>query len=276
MAIFQKSVLVTGAGGRIGGILRTVWGSEAAIWQARTTRPGFVAWDMLTAHWEGASLEGAVIVNLAGVTTGARLDDNIALARAARDLAGREGAAHLFLLSSAAVYGRGDGEPLHEEGATHPANPYGEAKLRMEALAAGHPHVTVLRLGNVAGADALLGRAIPDVEVQLDPVPDRPGGPERSYIGPLTLARVLARLCDLAGTGATLPPVLNLAQPGSVTMAALLNAAGLPWRYGPCNPQVVPRVVLDTTRLEALMDLPPADAAAMVAEWRELQGMMRA
>lgn len=269
-------MLVTGAAGRIGGILRAAWGDDAAIWQSRRSRPGYFEWDMLARPWSGPSLSGSVIVNLAGVTSGAALDDNIALARAALDLGAAQGAAHLFLLSSAAVYGRGDGGPLREDGPVHPANPYGHSKLEMEALAAGLPHVTVLRLGNVAGADALLGRAVADRVVQLDPVPGRPGGPARSYIGPLTLARVVARLCDLAFAGAALPPILNLAQPGGVTMAALLDAAGLPWHYGPENPQVLSSVLLDTSRLESLMEVPVADATVMVAEWRELQRMRQA
>ena len=59
-------------------------------------------------------------------------------------------------------------------------------------------------------------------------------------------------------------------------MAALLDAAGLPWHYGPENPQVVSSVLLDTSRLESLMEVPVADATAMVAEWRELQRMRQA
>ena len=90
-------MLVTGAAGRIGGILRAAWGDDAAIWQSRGCRPGFFDWDMMAQPWAGPSLSGSVIVNLAGVTSGAALDDNIALARAALDLGAAQGAAHLFL-----------------------------------------------------------------------------------------------------------------------------------------------------------------------------------
>lgn len=274
MANLEKTVLVTGAAGRIGGILRAVWGPKAALWQARAPRPGFVGWDMLAEDWQGPDLRGAVILHLAGSTSGPGVADTVPLAQAVLGLAARMGAGHVFLMSTAAVYGPGDGAALTEDRPPAPLSPYGAVKVAMEGLAQGLPGVTCLRLGNVAGADALLGGAVPGVPSRLDPVPGRPGGPERSYIGPQSLGHVLAGLCDLAGRGAALPPVINIAQPGSVLMADLLQAAGLPWHYGPKNPKVVPRVVLDTARLESLLPLAPADAGQMVAEWRALQEMM--
>jgi hypothetical protein len=54
-------------------------------------------------------------------------------------------------------------------------------------------------------------------------------------------------------------------------MASLLDAAGLAWRFGPPNPATLSCVTLSTRRLtRALPLLPPADPAALIAEWRRL------
>ncbi|HBU16309.1 MAG TPA: hypothetical protein DEF16_17110 [Gemmobacter sp.] len=70
--------------------------------------------------------------------------------------------------------------------------------------------------------------------------------------------------------------MLNIAAPGAVSMAALLDAAGIRWCYGPENPQVLPRAAMDTALLETL--LPGAagagDAEQMIAEWRRVTEMM--
>jgi hypothetical protein len=131
--------------------------------------------------------------------------------------------------------------------------------------------VTVLRIGNVVGADGLIGAAVPGRTVVLDPAPGQARGPLRSWIGPVTLAHVLGDLAAMALRGAPLPPVLNIAALRPAGMADLLEAAGLPWAWGP-NPAPLPAVTLDTTALAALRPLPAAtaDPAGMVAEWRAL------
>ncbi|WP_241557912.1 NAD-dependent epimerase/dehydratase family protein [Falsirhodobacter deserti] len=238
--MLQTDLIVTGATGRLARLLRPHW--PDAVWLARGQ-----AWP---------AGQGGVILNLAGVTDPAGpLDDNVTTAAAAITEGARRGA-RVFLLSSAAVYGRGDRD-FSEDDTTAPLNAYGQAKLRMEALAGS---ATILRLGNVAGADALLGRAAE--EVTLDPAGE--SGPVRSYIGPVTLARVLWALMQAP----SLPRILNIAEPPPVAMSALLAAAGIPWRFGPPREGTIPRVGLDTTRLQAICPLPPADPARMVAEWR--------
>ncbi|MDB6452681.1 NAD-dependent epimerase/dehydratase family protein [Falsirhodobacter sp. 20TX0035] len=236
----SSDLIVTGATGRLARLLRPHW--PDAIWLARGK-----AWP------EG---RGGTILNLAGVTnpTGP-LEDNVTTAAAAIAEGARRGA-RVFLMSSAAVYGAGD-QDFAEDAPMAPVNAYGHAKARMEALPGG---AVILRLGNVAGADALLGRA--RGEVVLDPV--GPAGPVRSYIGPATLAGVLAHLFGTAD----LPRILNIAEPPPVSMGALLDAARLPWRFGPARDGAIPRVGLDTRRLQAICPLPPADPVRMVAEWR--------
>jgi hypothetical protein len=129
--------------------------------------------------------------------------------------------------------------------------------------------LTILRIGNIAGFDTLLGGLRPGVPARLDPVEGQASGPIRSYIGPVTLARVLSQLATLAAQDAALPSVLNIGA-GAVAMGDLLDAAGAEWTFGPKNPKVIPRVKLDITCLQNLVDLPPdaGQAATIVAEWR--------
>lgn len=238
----RTDLIVTGATGRLGRMLRTFW--PDAQWLSRGE-----AWP------EGKC---GTILNLAGVTDpNGPLQDNITTAADAVAEGARRGA-RVFLMSSAAVYGAGARDFL-ETDALAPANAYGRAKAEMEALAG---EATILRLGNVAGADALLGRA--SGQVTLDPAGE--AGPERSYIGPATLARVLEALT----CAPSLPRILNIAEPPPVAMSALLDAAGIPWKFGPERAGTIPRVGLDVTRLCAICPLPPADPARMVAEWRAL------
>ena len=168
--------------------------------------------------------------------------------------AGRAG--HVFVMSSAAVYAPGP-LPLAETTPPGPVNPYGASKLAAEAaavaaLSGSATGLTILRLANLAGADALLGNAKPGRTVTLDPVAGQAGGPERSYIGPRLLAQVLAALLLRAAQGGGLPAVLNVAQQPPVAMADLLTASGQDWCFGPPRAGTVARVVLDTDRLAAL------------------------
>jgi len=234
-----NDVIVTGATGRLARLLRPHWPN--AHWLARGD-----AWP---------AGKGGTILNLAGVTDPAGpMEDNVATAAAAVAEGTRRGA-RVFLMSSAAVYGRGDHD-FTEDDVPAPLSAYGQSKLRMEAL----DGAVMLRLGNVAGADALLGRA--GAEVILDPVGD--GGPVRSYIGPATLAGVLSVLI----AAPDLPRILNIAEPPPVSMGALLTAAGVPWHFGPPRAGTIPRVGLDTRRLQSICPLPQADPVRMIAEWK--------
>lgn len=262
----MSRVFVIGATGRIGRALRAVWGPRAATWQARRPVPGHVFWDPLNADCP-LPLEGATVLCLAGGRHCASLQMNADIALAVLRAAEAGGAARVLLASSAAVYGPDPERDHAEDDALAPFSPYGRAKAQMEAvaLAASGPPRTMLRIGNVVGADALIGGARPGVTVMLDPVP---GGPMRSWIGPVTLARTLRALCGMAA----LPPVLNLAQPGPLRMAALLESAGIDWRYGLPNPATARRATLDTGRASALLGpvLTKACAPSLIAEWRGL------
>lgn len=220
-----------------------------------------------------------VLVALAGVTSGTptALAQNSLLALAALDAATKAGLNRVFLLSSAAVYGRGAGG-FSETGPPVPVAPYGQAKLEMEQVVTdwiatrGHaaPEVTILRLGNVAGADMLLGGLRPGQPTRLDLFADG-RAPARSYIGVASLWRVII---SLAKHGGALPACLNIAAPGAVSMADLLDAAAHPWTARPAPDSALPRVALDTARLETLVPFTAADSqpAEMVRQWRVAGG----
>jgi len=177
----------------------------------------------------------------------------------------------LFLCSSAAVYGDAPG-PYAEDDTPHPVTPYGRAKRLMEhAAAASAANVTCMRIGNVAGADALLGPHRPGATtpIMLDRFLDG-STPRRSYIGPLTLARVLADLMRMAVAGTALPPTLNVAGGGAVQMSDVLAAADMTWVAQPAPATALPALTLDTRRLACLVDLPndAGTSACVVHEWR--------
>ena len=265
-------VLVLGASGRLGRLLRAGWRGRldvAPLWQYRGAAPpdGALVWDPLAAPVPDLGRIDAVL-GLAGVVAGdaAALARNTDLARAACAAGAAIGARRVFLSSTAAVYGAGGPHP--ETAAPDPRTDYARAKHAMECAVAGIPGCTVLRIGNVVGADMLAGAAARGA-VTLDRFAEG-RGPRRSYIGPGTFADVLAGLVHRAVAGAALPGLLNFAAPGAVAMEALLAAAGHDWRWRPAPATALAELTLDVTRLGGLVPLAPADPAAMVAEWRRL------
>ena len=307
--------VVLGASGRIGRVLRHCWRQsappvEAEIrWQGRQpleTGSKTETTCQLDPLADPAGLAQLVtgadlVLCLAGSIPGrgGDLADNSRLAlatvRAAARAAETSGAPapRVLLSSSAAVYGNQPGL-LSEDSALHPANAYGTAKAEMEyqALALGQQlgvAVTALRIGNIAGLDAILGGWKPGF--CLDQFADH-RSPRRSYIGPKTLAKTLARLLASLRTCPDLPPALNLAQPGPLEMAALLRAADLPFAWRPAPHTSIAEVELDLSRLQhVLQDSPlsqdsprsqdrrggaldPAEAGQLLAEWAEIEPVL--
>lgn len=280
LVVSRPRLLVVGGTGRLGGLLRQAWramGPRAGIVPQfvarRDSGPGDLVLDPLaSAQSLAAAMAGAdVVLDLAGPTAGPPegFAAHAAVARAL--LAARPGAQPLIVASSAAVYGRSD-QPLSEDMPLAPAGAYGAAKQAMEAELAGQPGCCCLRIGNVAGADALLGRSAPDSGRVLHVFADG-AGPRRSYIGPQALAGAIARLARLMAAGLPLPEVLNLALPGALAMEELLRAAGQPWQPSPAPPSLFACVELDVTRAQRLGLVPdePARAARVLADLRALQ-----
>jgi nucleoside-diphosphate-sugar epimerase len=269
----RAPLIVTGSTGRIGRAVRFYWGElpgQTSIWTSRAQGP----WpDLLQGDLDPCP-RGAIILHLAADLSGgpSAAARTVALAKAVAVAARQGKARHIFLASSAAVYGSSD-KDLHESSECQPVGDYGRAKLQSEQVcrrAAGHVPLTILRIGNVVGADGLVGSARPGSKVWLDPVPGWSGGPLRSWIGPHGLATVLMALVRLARAGQPLPPVLNVAAKGALAMADLLTAADLDWDYGPPNPATLARVTLDTSSLADLVPQPPTSARGLIQEWRQV------
>lgn len=272
------AILVLGATGRIGRVLRHYWAEQGdrVLWQGRYLPSGagghWAIYDPLRDMAAGAQAARgrSAILCLAGVThvqaaRGGDFDDNLRLAEVAIRVGAASGA-RVLLASSAAVYGNRPGL-LGEDLPLAPVNAYGRAKARMEARGTAlavdlDVPLTSLRIGNIAGLDSILGGWRAGFE--LDVLPDG-STPRRSYIGLSDLAAALAAV--VAAT--ELPAVLNIACPGTVAMGDLLDAAGLDWHPRPAPADVIAQVELDTTRLAALSPVgaAPADPAGMVANW---------
>jgi nucleoside-diphosphate-sugar epimerase len=267
-----RSALILGASGRIGRMLRHLGlNGLTPVWHYRTpvASADAIVFDPLQQRSQIGQYD--TVLCLAGVITGSpiALRANSALAEAAIDIGADCGAKRVFLASTAAVYGRAP-SPLSEDVALEPVSDYGRAKAEMEGRAQARAArvnlpLTVLRIGNVAGADALLGQPS-DAAITLDRFAQGQG-PRRSYIGPGDLAAVLGALLRAGAAGHDLPSVLNLALSGSVAMADLMQAAGRSFAWRPAPDTALPVVELNTARLSQVMPLPKASAARIVADW---------
>lgn len=264
-----STVLILGAGGRLGQMLWQHWPEGAQLrGQSRRAVDGLLQFDPLSdpKALARASKAADIIICLSGVTpahaaaSGDAMHLNTDLALAALDAAPQ--GARVFVASSAAVYGAANG-PHSEDGLVAPVNEYGRAKLAMEkaVLSHGQGRVCVLRIGNVAGADAILGSWREGM--MLDQLPDG-STPRRSYIGPSTLARVVHGLC----LAQSIPDIVNVAAPGMVGMGDLLDAAGFAWTPREPKFDVIPEVSLDTQTLERFYAFEPDECTApgMVAQ----------
>lgn len=221
------------------------------------------------------------MIVLAGITPGpgvdaATLSGNRVITAACLAAAQAAGIERVLLASSSAVYGVDpSGAAFAETSQPRPQSDYGRAKLEAEAVCdparqAGL-EVCVLRIGNVAGADALLAPltgqiADPARPLRIDAFADG-HGPLRSYIGPATLARVLAGLAIWPGS---LPKLLNVAAPSPVYMEDLAHAAGWPSQMTPAPTKAHQRITLDCSLLGQVCPLTREDSlpCEMVQQWK--------
>lgn len=285
--------LFTGANGRIGRMMFRHWQSHPPaahlIWQTRGLRtvpyvPGSVdralAWDILEEPLPEDIGPIDCILGFAGVTptTGSNLELNAALAESTLSAADRAGINRVLITSSSAVYGTSpDGTPLSEDYPINPRNDYGRSKVAMETVCAlwrsRGLEVCCLRIGNVAGADALLLNAVTGAGKNLiiDNFADG-AGPWRSYVGPETLAKITAALASYPGA---LPEVINIAAPNPVSMADLARAAEFNWSWQTAPASARQRITLDVGRLERLYQFAQADSdpAEMISQWHRTRDL---
>jgi nucleoside-diphosphate-sugar epimerase len=269
----KTTLLVTGADGRVGRLLRSVWCRNPPdlvrlVWTSRHTGP----WRDLLAGPLDPAPDHCIILHLAAALSpvAAAAQRSVAMAHAVATAARQGRAKHILFASSMAVYAPTDTDS-HEMSDLRAPTRYGRAKCDAEWIcrqAAGGVPVTALRLGNVLGADALTATARKGRRVWLDPVLDRAGGPLRSWIAPMELARVLGGLIDNICNGESLPDVLNVASPGPVAMGDILDAMGTDWHYGPPSLATRPRVTMSMARLNEVVPLYRMSAHDMVSDWQ--------
>lgn len=262
----ETQLIVTGAQGRIGRLLRKLWADRppsglSPLWLTRKE------WDI----GQGPPPEvpsGGVLLDLAGVTSG-DFERNPFLASKVADFSQQLGC-KLIYVSSAAVY-PGGAMDMDEDRALAPVSAYGRSKVAAEVtVRAVASNPTILRLGNVAGADALLAGNRPGLMVTLDQTTLGNRGPVRSYIGPHVLAEVLSVICSKAIAAKDIGHTLNVAQPHPVAMADLLDAAGYDWSFRDPHDGVIDKVALSLDRLQELTPVPAATASSLVADLRQL------
>ena len=280
--------LLVGGTGRVGRLVGPAL--EDAVGRGKLVRqfrrdgsPDSLVWNplegvgRLAAEVERAGQIAAMIV-LAGAVPGGRaqLADNAAIAEACLAGAAAAGIRRILVASSSAVYGTALERPYSETDPCVGASPYALSKLTMEC--ACEPwrdrglEVCAMRIGNVAGADALLHQLdgpTATTELSIDRFADGKG-PLRSYIGPASLAGALAAL---ARNPLELPPVVNIAGAPSVRMEDLAEAARVRWCWGVPRPEAVQSVTLDCSLLASLAgdDLVRCSARSIVAEWVALR-----
>ncbi len=266
-------LLVAGATGRIGRLLGTVWQMAPPADVTVTFTGRRAEWPVKPQHvacrradpeaFQMLLSNADIVLDLAGPTRAPDTDTHRDCLDIFRSLAALTDKP-VLTMSTSAVYGQG--AMRREDEVAQPHSPYGAARLELETLVKSRPRATALRLGNVAGADALLGRMVPGQPVLLDQFDDG-ATPRRSYLGPESLADLLVALCRHALSDG-LPHVLNLCGQGTVEMAELLEATGQPWVSRPAPASAIRDLTLSAALLKTLVEVPKVTAHSLVAEWQ--------
>lgn len=281
---------ILGANGKLGAMMAHFATRAGLGWRTQARTKG------ADVQWSGAFddpavdqifAQGATLINMIGYTGPDEAllhDTNFHFVKDLLANAAKAGVAHVVLASSAAVYGAGNGTPFDENDSLRPITPYGVSKSKMEEVArsfsatSASPAITILRIGNIVGADALNAVANRHVKA-CKPMPLHrfPDGSAalRSYIGPRDLFDVV-RVCSKPHEGPS--RVINVAHPQPVTLDAVLSAyrthqiPDLKWINMPSPDGIPHRVTLSTLRAQSLVDFREYDnpADAMVQQMAEI------
>jgi len=267
------TTIVLGAQGKLGTVLSQHAKRAGVPWLFQSRKNGSdIRW---SGHMDDAGSEKvfrpkATIINMIGTAQGdaAHLHaTNVVFVRALLQRAADAGVKHVMLASSASVYGAGLGRPLAEDTPLAPMSDYARSKVAMEQVAAEigaqHPNlkITVLRIGNVAGSDAMFHHARRHARQNTAmPLHQFANGQwaVRSYIGPADLFYTLRTLTE---PDTHTVRTLNIAAQPPVRLDALLKGyrehllPDLHWQNAPAPDGIPPEVILSTARLERYVDL---------------------
>lgn len=218
----------------------------------------------------------ASIIVLSGVVSGTPKDlqQNTEIARNALELARFSGVRRVLFSSTSAVYGNQLDSPYKEQDDPIPINEYGKSKLEMEKFVA-NSHVDgietcCLRIGNVLGADSLMGRVFDGAKsITLDVNADG-ASPLRSYIGIETLIKVMIKLANYPKS---LPDILNIANPKPVHMSDFLKAERVEFNTREATSAKNFHITLNCKLLAGMYDFDNEELSpdSMIEQWKRLQ-----
>ncbi|MDO6735075.1 SDR family oxidoreductase [Octadecabacter sp. 1_MG-2023] len=276
------TTILLGANGRLGTILSHFARGAGLDWKTQARQgDADIIWsgDFGDTAADQVFQNDATILNFIGETgtDKTQLESaNVDFVEQLLEKASQSNVKHVILASSAAVYGAGDGTPFKEMDQTAPLNAYGKSKAAMEHIAkdfaatSSAPKITIARIGNVAGADALLAAAhrylADSAAMPLHRFSDGTAS-VRSYIGPYDFFVAIKALIPTPDTKLR---TVNVVQQQPVSLDKLLAAykvhllPDLNWIDEPAPNGVPHSVVLSTDTLQTIVTLEnyddPADA----------------
>jgi GDP-4-dehydro-6-deoxy-D-mannose reductase len=208
----MKRVLVTGAGGFLGGaICRRLAGRDdlEVVQSARASGAAAVALDLSNRYAVAtliARVRPDVVVHAAGRAHGSagalHVDNVIATDNLAAALGTISPPSGIVLLSSAAQYGRSQSQtPWRESGPCDPISDYGVSKAHAESAAYAEAarsglRVTALRIFNVVAAEPQGDHSLPDFQRKLAMAMAEPS-PWQVQMGRLTAIRDFVAVADV-------------------------------------------------------------------------------
>ena len=162
------------------------------------------------------------ILNLTGDRIGKNFSLNSELSMNCCHIADYFNIPLVLLMSTSAVYGNYK-DCFSEDDQCLPVNQYGESKLLMEKNClksfSNKLDVCCLRLGNFYGADQLCQNIRMSKAIELDVFEDQLS-PNRTYINTTAFIHLIVKLIN---NHVKLPNILNIGQPGKVSMKSILD-----------------------------------------------------
>ena len=259
--------LILGAGGMLGSMLRLhlkLKAQDSLFFQSRIDSKGIsLVWHLGVSEFSELKrfiLENNIkkVVMLYGGRTAEDVDDSaeLELIGSCFDIFYQANVTKVLVASSAAIYAKNDTERYSESDAVSECDPYQKKKINLELLSKEYAKkfkdLSILRFGNVLGADSLTMLYVYSKNHNFLVNKYDNGFLKRSYLSPSSLAYVIGELLYL---NSNIPVTLNVATYEELYMDQILRGLGVSF----CEKKIDGRgnnVMLDTTLLESLFELP--------------------